>query len=133
MGSGLPQGDPLSPVIYTLALEPLLAKLRRRLIGIHLSPSVHWQLGAFADDMVVGIQYDFDRRMVVQTLKEYELVSGGKLNWHKCERLIIGDGLWKTGADDSVVDNMEKQMRIVFRGEAVCYLGIWMSCYGTVL
>ena len=54
LGRGVPQGDPLSPLLYVLSLEPLIDNMRRKMTGLQLG-GVNWKLGAFADDMVVGM------------------------------------------------------------------------------
>ena len=54
LGRGVPQGDPLSPILYALSLEPLLDRVRRRVEGLTIF-GVNWKVGAFTDDMVVGL------------------------------------------------------------------------------
>jgi hypothetical protein len=54
LGRGVPQGDPLSPILYALSLEPLLDRIRRWIGGLSVL-GVTWKVGAFADDMVVGL------------------------------------------------------------------------------
>src|ERR1700733_10793273 len=54
LGQGLPDGDRLSPILYALSLEPLLDRIRRRVEGLTVL-GVNWKVGAFADDMVVGL------------------------------------------------------------------------------
>ena len=51
---GVPQGDPLSPILYALSLEPLLDRIRRWIGGL-LVLGVTWKVGAFADNMVVSL------------------------------------------------------------------------------
>src|SRR3984885_6117941 len=53
LGQGVPQGDPLSPILYALSLEPLLDRVRRRVEGLTVL-GMNWKIGAFADDMGVG-------------------------------------------------------------------------------
>ena len=59
------QGCPLSPLLYVLALEPLLRRLRDRgarpaLRGILLSGSVRAKISAFADDITVFVSRRWD-------------------------------------------------------------------------
>src|SRR3984885_27818 len=65
LGWGVPQGDTLSLILYALSLEPLLDRVRRRVKGLMVL-GVNWKVGAFADDMVVGLR----PVMVVMELKE---------------------------------------------------------------
>ena len=54
LGRGVPQGDPLSPILYALLLEPLMDRICQKVAGISIYDIV-WKVGAFADDMVVGL------------------------------------------------------------------------------
>ena len=51
---GVRQGDPLSPLLYVLAFEPLLQKLDKELSGIKVGSSA-FKLSAYADDLTLGI------------------------------------------------------------------------------
>ena len=122
LGRGVPQGDPLSPILYALSLEPLLDRVRRRVEGLMIL-GVNWKVGAFADDMVVGLGMVADVMELKEAVGWYEQCSGQKLNWHKCETMVLGNGL--VGGD--IIGT------IVPHGEDVRYLGIFLSVYGSVL
>ena len=89
------QGCPLSPLLYVLALEHLLRRLRDRgarpaLRGILLSGSVRAKISAFADDITVFV---FKRRDIVaekEAVARYEKVAGAKVNFDKSEGLRLG-------------------------------------------
>ena len=122
LGRGVPQGDPLSPILYALSLEPLLDRIRRRIEGLSVL-GVTWKVGAFADDMVVGLGSVQDVGELKEMVGWYERCSGQKLNWHKCETMVLGNGI--VGGD--IIGT------VVPAGEAVRYLGIFLSVYGSVL
>jgi len=84
---------------------------------------VTWKLGAFANDMVVGLGEEGDVTIIQEGIQKYERVAGAKLNWDKCETMDIGTGLGEDG----------RFGKTVVKGAAVRYLGIWFSVYGTVL
>ena len=82
------QGCPLSPLLYVLALEPLLRRLRDRgarpaLRRILLSGSVRAKISAFADDIMVFVS----RRRDIVAVKE------ANVNFDKSEGLRLG--AWK--------------------------------------
>ena len=122
LGRGVLQGDPLSPILYALSLEPLMDRIWRKVVGLSIY-GIGWKVGAFADDMVVGLGAVADVRALKEAVEWYEGHSGAKLNWHKCETMVLGNGLM--GGD--VIGT------IVPAGEAVRYLGIFLSVYGSVL
>lgn len=90
---GIRQGCPLSGQLYSLAIEPLLCRIRRDLNGI-LLPGINSNsrvsLSAYADDITVFITSQNDVDILTGIIRKYERASSGKLNWGKSEGLIIG-------------------------------------------
>ena len=89
------QGCPLSPLLYVLALEPLLRSLRDErdgpaLRGILLSGSVRAKISAFADDITVFVSRRRDILAVKEAVASYEKVAGAKVNFDKSEGLWLG-------------------------------------------
>ena len=79
---GVPQGDPLSPVLYDLAVEPLLCYLRNKLKGLPLGGHP-FQCSAFADDIAVGLADEEDQRVLLKGLQLHEKACNAKLNLDK--------------------------------------------------
>jgi hypothetical protein len=50
---GVKQGDPLSPLLFNLCLEPLLEKMEEHTSGINVNKSRKVPVLAFADDVVL--------------------------------------------------------------------------------
>ena len=89
------QGCPLFPLLYVLALEPLLRRLRdggarSALRGILLSGSVRAKISAFADDITVFVSRRRDIVAVKEAVARYEKVAGAKVNFDKSEGLRLG-------------------------------------------
>ena len=88
------QGCPLSSLLYVLALEPLLRRLRDRgahpaLRGILLSGSVRAKISAFAD-ITVFVSGRRDIVAVKEAVARYEKIAGAKANFDKSEGLRLG-------------------------------------------
>ena len=85
------QGCPLSPLLYCLALEPLLRRLRdggRR--GVLLPGGARARNSAYADDVSVFVSSHEDILAVLQALDEYERITGAKINRSKSKGLRLG-------------------------------------------
>ena len=89
------QGCPLSPLLYVLALEPLLRRLRDErtspsLRGIPFVSSLAARVSAFADDVTVFVSRRLDIKAVKEAVVEYERIAGAKVNFDKSEGLRLG-------------------------------------------
>ena len=91
------QGCPLCPLLYILALEPLLhrrkdAKANPGLIGITFVSRGRARVSAFADDITVFVSLRSDIRAVKKAVAKYEEVARAKVNFDKSEGLQLGAG-----------------------------------------
>ena len=79
LGWGVLQGDPLSPILYTLFLELLLDRIKRRVKELTVL-GMNWKVGAFADNMIVGLDTIVDIAELKKAVGWYEQCSGQKLS-----------------------------------------------------
>ena len=89
------QSCPLSPLLYVLALEPLLRRLRdegtnQALRGVPFAGPLMASVSAFADDITVFVSRCLDIKAVKKAVGEYERVAGAKVNFDKSEGLRLG-------------------------------------------
>ena len=90
------QGCPLSPMLYVLALEPFLLKLRANpvLRGITLpGASVLARYTAYADDVSLLVTSISEIEEVQKEIGRYEEVTGARINREKSVGLRLGS--WK--------------------------------------
>ena len=90
------QGCPLSPLLYVLALEPFLRKLKANpvLRGISLpGATTSARYSAYADDVSVLVSSKAEINEVSKEISGYELVTGAKINRDKSSGLRLGS--WK--------------------------------------
>ena len=89
------QGCPLSPLLYVLALEPLLRRLRDEgtssaLRGVPFAGPLTARVSAFADDITVFVSRRLDIKAVKEVVVEYKRIAGASVNFDKSECLRLG-------------------------------------------
>ena len=92
------QGCPLSPLLYALALEPLLRRLKDEtsspaLRGIGVPGGARARVSAYADDVSAFVSSREDIEAVQKAVDRYEKVTGAKINRDKSSGLRLG--AWK--------------------------------------
>ena len=126
--SGLPQGSPLSPLLYVIAAQPLAAHLRREVASGALraillpdgtlAPPSHQH----ADDTTLHLRTRDDIRVALSgSVHLYCQASGSSLNGAKSRGLELGNPDAVTGLD------ADCGMPFAGRGESIRHLGIRLN------
>lgn len=82
--AGVRQGNPISPVLFNLALDPLLAALAINMVGIQVHRSLTaYKVAAFADDLAIITLCKKDHRIAAEQLDEFAYHSGSIVSHNK--------------------------------------------------
>ena len=117
MGRGLRQGCPLSPLLFVLAVELLAIKVRQDVTikGISIN-NQSTKIRQYADDTTLLLKDNIDIREVLSRLKEFEYVSGLKINKSKSHLICPGNN----ALIGSVIEGIEVK-------KDVKILGVWFD------
>ena len=89
---GCRQGDPISPYLFVLAVEPLGETFRKhtKIKGIKIHGREH-RISQFADDTTLFMTYSDDNlRECMNILNNFFLISGLKINVEKTKAIKFG-------------------------------------------
>ena len=106
LGRGCRQGDPLSPYIFILAIEPLAMALKnnKEIQGIRVG-DIEYKVGMYADDTFLLLKGDeHSMRVAVEMFKKFHLCSGLGLNEDKTQVAWLGE---KRGSPERLVSEFE--------------------------
>lgn len=120
---GIRQGCPLSGMLYSLAIEPLLHQLRTGLSGFNVPSSDSiFKLSAYADDLIIAVKNQSDINFLTETVRDFSEISSAKVNWEKSEALWVGDeprGIILPGG-------------LTWKRGGIKYLGVYLGDQNTV-
>ena len=117
MERGLRQGCPMSPLLFVLAVELLANKIRQdsNLNGIMINEK-SVRIKQYADDTTLLLKDEIDIREVLSRLKEFENVSGLKINKNKSYLICPGNPLLVGSEIEGII--VSKEVKI---------LGVWFD------
>lgn len=93
LGRGCRQGDPLSPYLFILSIEPLAQFIIQSIDikGVMINENCI-KLGQYADDTFLVLDgSEGSLRSVMAALKGFELCSGLKINVEKTQAVLLGN------------------------------------------
>lgn len=116
---GVRQGCPMSGMLYSIAIEPLLHRLRTELRGVSV-PLVNtcFYLSAYADDVSVFVNGEDDVNVLKRIVHDFQMVSSAKVNWGKSEAIWVGE--WERRCTDLPGG-------LLWGKEGLKYLGVYLG------
>jgi ribonuclease HI/exonuclease III len=129
---GVRQGDPMSCLIYDIAIEPLANMLRKsKLKGIKVPGTTERILvSLFADDTLVYLRQKDDLNILKNVVELFCTASTAKFNIEKTEILPIGNPKFREKMINEKRmgrNEIEPDLKIIKEGEAMRTLGAWVG------
>ncbi|KAJ4944112.1 hypothetical protein JOQ06_012657 [Pogonophryne albipinna] len=116
---GVRQGCSLSGMLYSLAIEPFLHRLRSKLQGFSF-PGCRdvFKLSAYADDIMVFVKKQDDINVLTEIVSNFCKISSARVNWGKSEALAVGEGS---------IDSLLLPGGLGWKRAGLKYLGIYLG------
>ena len=118
------QGDPISPLIFILALEPLLHNIRKdeNIRGIRVSESNEIKLTGYADDVSYFCKDKISMVNVLSKINRFSKVSGLEINKTKSECLILSNETYGDKiAEIPIVQNVKILGHFFGHDKLICF------------
>ena len=108
-GKGVRQGDPLSPLLFNIAVDTLskmiaLAQSNKLITGLipeYIENGV--VILQYADDTILCLEDDLEKAKNMKYLYLFESMSGLKINFNKSEIIMVTEDLDKSKVRCSIV------------------------------
>lgn len=127
---GLKQGDPMSPLLFSLFLNPVVCKIHEEEKGYRLGTGPVISMLAFADDIALVAGGEDNMGKMWDDLTNFYYTFGMRVNIAKSaytsNRHILGETLGFVNRDTG---HMER-LKVLGRQEAYKYLGVWIAADG---
>lgn len=119
---GVKQGDPLSPLLFNLAIEPIIELINRRTTGILINNDSVSVL-AFADDVVLIAKDAIEARKQINYINEYLTNIGMSISVSKCAtfQIVHRNKTWYI--KDPLINIQNEAIISIEPDEALIYLG----------
>jgi len=89
LSRGCRQGDPIAPLLFVIALAPLIRKLKLINPGVALTGG-QAQNAAFADDLSVATDCPLNAARIMDTVESFGTATGLRINRDKSEMITFG-------------------------------------------
>ena len=120
---GVKQGDPLSPLIFNLCIEPLIEEIQSTTRGIPLAEDQHVAAIAFADDLLLLASDRETAETQFQITHSYLDKLGMKLSLDKCSVIQYVPLRKSYYTKDPVIEVGGTRLQAVGPDDAMKYLG----------
>jgi len=130
---GVRQGDPMSCLLYNIAIEPLACAIRNsKLKGYKIKNTpIKVLISMFADDTLIYMNAKDDHKILEEIIGTFCKASTAKFNKEKTEYLPIGPKEFRKKVIETRKINetwtIQENVKIIKEGEAMRTLGTWVG------
>lgn len=130
---GVRQGDPLSCLLFNIAIEPLTEMIRRsNLVGFQVDQLERTIVSLFADDTTVYLSENDNVGDLYAILQAWCTASGAKFNLEKTEVIPVRtknyrEQVIQTARTNHTSAPFNENIRIAREGQAIRILGAWVG------
>ncbi len=116
---GVRQGDPISPILFAIAVEPLSRMISHKKTDTPKIHNLNIPILLYADDIIIFANNENKLLNQIKVIHQFQQYSGLQLNPTKCDILASQENLLKLNLSNTIASNFNLKSSTTYLGVVI--------------